>query len=82
MNLQIEMCKYLGVMIDREGNMAYEIRERIKNIAKLHHSLSRVFIYGNLRSVDEQRWQYTYDSLVTNIIIWQLKLDSKNQNEE
>lgn len=41
---QVNTYKYLGVTIDREGNMKEEIDERISNAARLYHNLSHTFI--------------------------------------
>lgn len=41
---QVDSFKYLGVIIDREGNMEEEIQERIQNATKLYHSLNKAFI--------------------------------------
>lgn len=41
---QVDVFKYLGVQIDREGNMESEVNERIGNAARLYHSLSKPFI--------------------------------------
>lgn len=41
---QVDVFKYLGVLIDREGNMENEINERITKATRLYHSLNKAFI--------------------------------------
>lgn len=41
---QVNKMKYLGVIIDREGNMEDEIGERIQSATKVYHGLSSAFL--------------------------------------
>lgn len=41
---QVEEYKYLGIWIEREGNIENEIKERINSAAKVYHSINRSVI--------------------------------------
>lgn len=41
---QVDIYKYLGVLIQREGNMEEEINERLSSAAKIYHALSKTFL--------------------------------------
>lgn len=51
---QVNICKYLGVLIDKEGKMETKVGGRIPSTSRLLHSLSNKFI--RKEEISRQKW--------------------------
>ncbi|KAF2891550.1 hypothetical protein ILUMI_14623, partial [Ignelater luminosus] len=48
---QVDAYKYLGAVIEREGNMEKEVNEGISKASRIYHSLNKAFIEKNCKNL-------------------------------
>ncbi|XP_031340877.1 uncharacterized protein LOC116168986 [Photinus pyralis] len=78
---QVDKYKYLGVLIQREGNMEEEVNERLSNAAKLYHTLSKTFL--TKREITNTTKMAVYKTVYRPILLgeetWNLTNSSKSK---
>ena len=65
---EVDVFKYLGVKIHKEGNIDLEINERVENAAKVYHCLKRSFLDN--RKVSKETKLTVYKTIFRPVLIY------------